>query len=94
MRPTGQIVKVGWGPQPLNFSLDPLVQKAARIQGNFGHSYAIWEKVITLMACGKLDPTLLPGRKAPLAEWQVCFEEMASGAIVKAVLQPSMNPSS
>jgi len=28
VRPAGQITKVGWGPQPLNFSLDPLVQKA------------------------------------------------------------------
>lgn len=27
VRPKGQIIKVGWGPQPLNFSLDPLVQK-------------------------------------------------------------------
>jgi L-iditol 2-dehydrogenase len=27
VRPAGQITKVGWGPQPLNFSLDPLVQK-------------------------------------------------------------------
>lgn len=27
VRPNGQITKVGWGPQPLGFSLDPLVQK-------------------------------------------------------------------
>ena len=27
VRPEGWISKVGWGPQPLNFSLDPLVQK-------------------------------------------------------------------
>src|SRR5690606_27298626 len=27
VRPNGQITKVGWGPQPLGFSLDQLVQK-------------------------------------------------------------------
>lgn len=88
VRPTGQITKVGWGPQPLGFSLDPLVQKAARIQGSFSHNFPIWEKVIALLASGKLDPTPLVGRVEPLANWRTCVEEMASGEIVKAVLKP------
>src|SRR5690606_2563410 len=29
VRPNGTIAKIGWGPQPLDFSLDPLVAKAA-----------------------------------------------------------------
>lgn len=88
VRPGGQITKVGWGPQPLGFSLDVLVAKAARLQGSFSHNYVMWEKVIALMAGGKLDPGLLIGRTGPLDEWRTCFDEMASGAIVKAVLQP------
>ncbi|HEX5482158.1 MAG TPA: zinc-binding dehydrogenase, partial [Terriglobia bacterium] len=88
VRPGGQITKVGWGPQPLNFSLDPLVQKAARIQGSFSHNYAIWEKVIALLASGRLDPAPLIARVEPLAEWKICFEEMASGKAVKAVVRP------
>lgn len=88
VRPNGQITKVGWGPQPLDFSLDSLVQKAARLQGSFSHNYPIWEKVIALMASGRLDPTPLVGRVEPLANWRICFEEMASGKIVKGVLQP------
>ena len=27
VRPNGTIVKVGWGPKPIDFSLDPVVQK-------------------------------------------------------------------
>jgi alcohol dehydrogenase/L-iditol 2-dehydrogenase len=88
VRPSGQITKVGWGPQPLDFSLDPLVQKAARLQGSFSHNYPIWEKVIALLASGRLDPTPLVGRIEPLTNWRVCFEEMASGEIVKGVLKP------
>jgi len=88
VRPHGQITKVGWGPQPLNFSLDPLVRKAVRLQGSFSHNYPIWEKVIALLASGRLDPTPLVGRVEPLAGWRTCFEEMASGQIVKAVLKP------
>lgn len=88
VRPGGQITKVGWGPQPLDFSLDPLVAKAVRMQGSFSHNFPIWEKVIALLATGKLDPTPLVGRVEPLANWRICFDEMASGDIVKGVLKP------
>ena len=89
VRPGGQVTKVGWGPQPLGFSLDPLVQKAVRLQGSFSHNYPIWEKVIALLAAGKLDPTRMVGRVEPFSGWRICFEEMAEGKIVKAVLKPT-----
>lgn len=89
VRPGGQITKVGWGPQPLDFSLDLLVKKAARIQGSFSHNYPMWEKVIALFASGRLDPTPLIGRVAPLRDWRMCFEEMASGHAAKNVLMPA-----
>ncbi len=90
VRPAGQITKVGWGREPLDFSLDPLVAKAARLQGSYSHNFLIWEKVIALLASGKLDPTPLVGRIEPLAGWRDCFEEMASGGIVKAILKPGI----
>ncbi len=55
VRPAGQITKVGWGPQPLDFSLDPLVQKAVTLQGSYSHNWPIWEKVISLLSSGKID---------------------------------------
>jgi L-iditol 2-dehydrogenase len=88
VRPAGQITKVGWGPQPLNFSLDPLVQKAVTLQGSFSHNWPIWEKVLSLLATGKLDLEPVLNRVSPLSEWHEAFEEMHSGAIVKGVLHP------
>jgi alcohol dehydrogenase/L-iditol 2-dehydrogenase len=88
VRPAGQITKVGWGPQPLNFSLDPLVQKAVTLQGSFSHNWPIWEKVISLMASRKIDLDLVLNRVSPLDEWHEAFEEMHTGRIVKAVLKP------
>jgi L-iditol 2-dehydrogenase len=88
VRPAGQITKVGWGPQPLNFSLDPLVQKAVTLQGSFSHNWPIWEKVISLLASGKIDLDPILNRIAPLSEWHQAFEAMHSGSIVKGVLQP------
>jgi alcohol dehydrogenase/L-iditol 2-dehydrogenase len=88
VRPAGQITKVGWGPQPLGFSLDQLVQKAVTLQGSFSHNWPIWEKVLSLLASGKLDINPVLNRISPLSEWREAFEEMHSGAIVKGVLKP------
>jgi alcohol dehydrogenase/L-iditol 2-dehydrogenase len=88
VRPAGQITKVGWGPQPLNFSLDQLVQKAVTLQGSYSHNWPIWEKVISLLASGKIDIDPVLNRISSLDEWHEAFEEMHSGRIVKAVLKP------
>jgi alcohol dehydrogenase/L-iditol 2-dehydrogenase len=88
VRPNGWISKVGWGPQPLNFSLDPLVQKNIRLQGSFSHNWPIWERVIRLLATGRLDVKPIVGGTWPLAQWHEAFEKMHSGAIAKAVLTP------
>jgi L-iditol 2-dehydrogenase len=89
VRPAGHISKVGWGPQPLNFSLDPLVKKAATLQGSFSHNWPIWERVIGLLASGQLNVKPILNRIAPLSEWHEAFESMHSGEIVKAVLLPN-----
>lgn len=88
VRPNGKITKVGWGPQPLGFSLDPLVQKNVRLQGSFSHNWPIWERVIALMASGHLDVKPIIGGVWPVTEWHTAFEKMHSGEIVKSVLKP------
>jgi L-iditol 2-dehydrogenase len=89
VRPAGWISKVGWGPQPINFSLDRLVQKNVRLQGSFSHNWPMWERVIRLIATGALDVRPITGGVWPLAQWHEAFETMHSGKIVKAVLKPS-----
>jgi len=88
VRPGGWISKVGWGPQPLNFSLDPLVQKNISLQGSFSHNWPIWERVIRMLATGQLNVKPLIGGVWPLEQWHEAFETMHSGKIAKAVLKP------
>jgi len=88
VRPGGQISKVGWGPQPLNFSLDPLVQKNIRLQGSFSHNWPIWERVIALLARGQLDVKPIIGGVWPVTQWHEAFEKMHKGEVVKSVLKP------
>jgi alcohol dehydrogenase/L-iditol 2-dehydrogenase len=88
VRPAGWISKVGWGPQPLGFSLDPLVQKNVTLQGSFSHNWPIWERVLALLASGRLSVQPITGGIWPLEKWHTAFERMHEGEIVKAVLRP------
>jgi L-iditol 2-dehydrogenase len=89
VRPAGHIVKVGWGKQPLGFTLDPLVQKAATLQGSFSHNWPVWERVIAMLASGQINVDPIISRVAPLEEWNTCFDKMHEGEYLKAVLCPS-----
>jgi len=89
VRPNGHITKVGWGPQPMGFSLDPLVQKNVTLQGSFSHNWPVWEKVIYLLSSGRLDVKPIIGGVWPITEWKRAFEKMHHGEIVKSVLKPS-----
>lgn len=85
--PDGQITKVGWGPEPLGYSLDPLVGKNLRLQGTFSHSWGTWERVLTLMGAGKLK--LAPMRRIfPLEAWREAFHAMERRHTVKSLLLP------
>ena len=88
VRPNGRITKVGWGPQPLGFSLDPLVQKNVTLQGSFSHNWPVWERVIALMSSGQLDVKPIIGGVWPITEWHEAFEKMHKGEVVKSVLKP------
>jgi L-iditol 2-dehydrogenase len=88
VRPAGWITKVGWGPQPVGISLDPLVQKNITLQGSYSHNWPVWERVIDLMASGQLDVGPITGGIWPLSQWHTAFEKMHSGEIVKSVLRP------
>ena len=88
VRPAGWITKVGWGKQPLGFSLDPLVQKNIKLQGSFSHNWPVWERVLRLLSTGVLNVDLIVGGTWPLEGWQAAFETMHSGQIAKSVLTP------
>ncbi len=89
VRPGGQILKVGWGPQPLGYNLDPLVLKAVQLRGSFSHNWPVWERVIAMIAAGQINLDPIISRVAPLGDWRDCFEKMHGGDYVKAVLKPN-----
>jgi alcohol dehydrogenase/L-iditol 2-dehydrogenase len=91
VRPNGWITKIGWGPQVLNFSLDPLVQKAVTLQGSFSHTYSTWERALALLSKGQINLDPVIGGVYPLRDWQEAFTNMEAGECVKSVLRVSDN---
>lgn len=89
VRPNGRITKIGWGPQPLDFSLDPLVGKAVTLQGSFSHTYPTWERVLTLLSTGQINLGPVIGGIYGLDEWEEAFHKMEIGENVKSVLKIS-----
>ena len=91
VRPNGHITKIGWGPQPLGFSLDPLIAKAVTLQGSFSHTYPTWERVLRLLSTGQINLNPVIGGVYPLNQWQVAFEVMETGNNVKSVIAMDSN---
>ncbi len=89
VRPAGWITKVGWGPQPMNFSLDSLVQKGVTLQGTFSHNWPVWERVLAMLTSGALNVEPIVGGQWPLQQWREAFEKMHRGEVVKSVLIPN-----
>ena len=87
VRPNGRVTKIGWGPRPLDFSLDPLVAKAVTLQGTFSHTYPTWERVLGMIATRQVDLAPILGGVYPLEAWREAFLTMESGASVKSVLE-------
>ncbi len=85
VRPNGRITKIGWGPQPVDFSLDPLVAKAVTLQGSFSHTYPTWERALGLIASGQVNLKPVIGGLYPLADWHEAFARMEQGDNVKSV---------
>jgi L-iditol 2-dehydrogenase len=87
VRPNGRITKIGWGPQPLNFNLDPLVGKAVTLQGSFSHTYPTWERVLAMFSGHQINLGPVIGGVYPLTEWKQAFSAMEHGDNIKSVIK-------
>lgn len=86
--PGGQITKIGWGPKPVGFSLDSLVQKAARLQGTFSHNWPTWEKVLSMIASGAVQMKPMITEVLGIEEWERAYRMVEERKAVKVVLHP------
>jgi threonine dehydrogenase-like Zn-dependent dehydrogenase len=88
VRNTGQIVKIGYDEKPVNFSLDPILDKAVSIKGHFGYNYISWKNCIKLASRGLLDLKSMITHRLPLSKWKEGFDLARKQKSVKIILLP------
>lgn len=88
VRPAGQITKIGWGRQPVNFSLDPLISKSVTFKGHFSHTWDVWEKCLILMGKEMIDLEKVITHELGIDQWEKAFELLETKEAVKVVLKP------
>jgi alcohol dehydrogenase/L-iditol 2-dehydrogenase len=88
IRRSGQITKIGWGPEPVGFSLDPLIEKVVTLQGAFSHTWQTWERCLGLMGQGRLQTAPLISARWPISRWREAFEAIENKMAVKILLDP------
>lgn len=88
VRRGGRIVKIGWGPEPFQHSLDDLLRKSVALVGTFGHNWRNWQAVLRLLAAGQLQAQPLISGILPLTRWREAFEQVESCAAIKMILEP------
>jgi len=88
VRPAGQITKIGWGRDPVGFSIDPIIAKSVTLRGHFSHTWDVWEKCLTLMGKGLIDLEKLITHELDIDQWERGFELSESKEAVKVVLKP------
>jgi L-iditol 2-dehydrogenase len=84
----GQITKIAWGPQPLDLSLDPLLSKAASLQGSFSHTWRTWEAVLAMMAAGTIRMAPMITHRFTIEDWEKAYHLIEEREAVKVVLTP------
>ena len=88
VRPAGQITKIGWGRQPVGFSLDQIIAKSVTLKGHFSHTWDVWEKCLTLMGKELVDLEKLITHELGIDQFEKAFELSESKEAVKVVLKP------
>jgi alcohol dehydrogenase/L-iditol 2-dehydrogenase len=84
----GQVVKIGWGPQPYDRSLDVLLRKSILLTGTFGHNRRNWRAVLGMLDAGQIDSRSMVSAVFSISEWQTAFELAESKQAVKVLLKP------
>lgn len=74
VRPYGEILKIGWGPELVNCSIDEIIGKSVRLQGSFSHFWSVWENSIELCRNKKIDLGKIITHEVPLDEWKRGFD--------------------
>lgn len=84
----GEIVKIGFDHEPLDYDLNTLVLKGIKLIGNMGYNYISWRNCIKLMVAEKIKTDEIITHRIPLSEFKQGFEMVIDKQAIKVILNP------
>lgn len=85
LRPNGEVVRVGMGFKPLEFSINDLTSWNKSIIGHMAYDSTSWRNCIRLLASGQIQVKPLITHRLGLSEYEKGFDAMASKEAIKVI---------
>lgn len=87
LRPNGEVVRVGMGFKPLEFSINSITEWNKSIIGHMAYDSTSWRNAIRLLEKGEIQVKPMITHHFGLSEWEKGFEAMAAKDAVKVFLE-------
>ena len=85
LRPNGEVVRVGMGFKPLEFSINNITEWNKSIIGHQAYDSTSWRECIRLLASGAVRVQPMITHRLGLSHWREGFAAMADKSAVKCV---------
>lgn len=86
LRPNGEVVRVGMGFKPLNFSINDITAWNISIIGHMAYDSTSWRNAIRLLQSGAIKVQPMITHRIGLSEWEKGFEAMANKEAIKVIM--------
>lgn len=85
LRPNGEVVRVGMGFKPLEFSINDISSWNKSIIGHMAYDATSWRNAIRLLEKGEIKVQPMITHRMGLSHWQEGFDAMAKKEAVKVI---------
>lgn len=85
LRNNGELVRIGMGFKPLNFSINDISMRNISIIGHQAYDTVSWANSIALLKAGMIQVKPLITHRMGLSHWEEGFEAMASKEAIKVI---------
>lgn len=86
LRPNGEVVRVGMGFKPLEYSINDISTNAISIIGHMAYDSTSWRNALRLLAAGKIQVKPMITHRIGLSHWEEGFEAMANKSAIKVIM--------
>ena len=86
LRPNGEVVRVGMGFKPIEFSINDITSWNKSIIGHMAYDSTSWRNAIRLLASGAIKVQPMITHRIGLSEWEKGFEAMANKEAIKVII--------